>query len=426
MRPVWLALEVVVPQTEQGDNCRIVSTTTITERFKDVYWNVFLIKEEEEVIIPPNNLKYSLSKFEKVLSMKEMLLLTKQSMTRILTLTGNGTGFYILPQFVITNQHVSKASPLSVFKGSYKLATTNFYKLPHEVDVIFSGYYLNNRNSFRFDSQQKLFPALNLGYQDPIATKTCNFGYLDVSIHRISDPVDNSCSSKVLFIPCPTVLQINDEMFTVHYPGLEGNEFTHTIWQHEDYIEWAPNNQLASDIFHQFGKLCVSTGKVIAPYIEKVENDKILWVPNNDLKFTTENSNFILSNESVMYGSSGGCVQSNQCEIIKVGDFTLVEFHGIHFGGEFIKCQNCLKNLKQHLKEEKISWAKWDINSDKWGFCKCEASSLEGLAYNYSVSVHHPLFKDVYKQLILPELLKLLNVDIGDSRIERLRQYLGI
>ena len=82
----------------------------------------------------------------------------------------------------------------------------------------------------------------------------------------------------------------------------------------------------------------MSTGKVLAPYTEREENGNIEWVENLDWKNTKENSKFIISNESAMNGSSGGCLQSSQCQTIEINSYTLIEFHGIHFGGEYLKC----------------------------------------------------------------------------------------
>ncbi|KAG2375041.1 hypothetical protein C9374_010045 [Naegleria lovaniensis] len=428
MRFVRQVLEVMVPQSEQDDETVDVQRK---DDFKHVCFNVFRV--DEGSLIPPSIAKYAKDKLFTLKSIQPLLDKARYGMARIGHDEGTGTCFFLLPNTVITNTHVIdfKYKPF-VFKEALKetIASTTIKLI--EEQVLFSGKNIPNamKRKYNHMETQKYFPAIENTYQDPILAMEGDFGFLDVSLHQLelgpnnNEEEEQEYGSKVLFIPCPTVLQIGHPSFTLHYPGVEGQPFSSFLSSHTNYRNWAPSDELVENIFHGFGKLCLSTGKVLPPFVEKRDHDaETEWVPNYDHQYQRDQE-FIMTNECVMTGSSGGCVLSMECQHMDVEGITLIEFHGIHFGGEFVKCKNCLRISKQAQVAKIID--KTSQNPQSWNFCsECQNGvKPSSLVYNYAVSVHHPLFKEMYKKLVLPELLKVLNKTINDPLLVRLREYI--
>jgi hypothetical protein len=155
-----------------------------------------------------------------------------------------------------------------------------------------------------------------------------------------------------------------------------------------------------SDIFFGFGKKCISVGTTLAPF--GILNNKWREMPN----YNADKSQYcIISNETVFFGNSGGpviCLDS--CKTIKVLDknkqeWNLIEFIGIHSGGEFINCLDCLHQLPEKRKYQ---------NPFMLHACSSCQSQPERkttpFKYNYSISVHHPDFVRCYMEIILPRL----------------------
>ncbi|EFC36022.1 predicted protein [Naegleria gruberi] len=431
MRFVKHMLAVIVPQSEIDDSVDIISKV----EFRDVCFNVFRIDSNGD-LIPPST-KFSQRKLEFLTNIKDILQKTTGGMARIGYLSrkdpsASGTCFYLLPDVVITNSHVVNTDQTPfVYKGTFEEASNGYLQKlnPIERKLLFSGSALQNGiRKYNHSVTRAHFPSVDDAYVDPILSLRGDFGYMDVSLHQLKCLSKNLEMSKVLMIPCPTLLQVSDPIFTLHYPGIEGYQFSnHKRGECANYFNWAPNDNVVSNLFHGFGKLCISTGKVLAPYAEmKDENGNNIWAPNTSHQYTSLNSDFLITNESVMMGSSGGCVQSHACEVDEINGVTLVEFHAIHFGGEFVKCKNCLKHIKQQMNVNDEYPSLFQGLPREWNFCTDCQNGIEPskMVYNYSVSVHHPLFKQVYKKLILPDLLNVLNIDLSDNRLERLRQYL--
>ncbi|EFC38788.1 predicted protein [Naegleria gruberi] len=434
MRFVRQMLEVIVPQSETDDSVDVYSK----DNFSEVCFNVFRVADNGD-LIPPST-KFSLRKLYLLSTIKDYLMKAKCGMARIgqpssTGLGGNGTCFYLLPNVVITNSHVANTDEIPlIYTGTYSEAVEGYFQKlnPVESKLLFSGSSMQHQmRKYNHSLTRTHFPQVDETYLDPIISLRGDFGYMDISLHKIAFP-NNMQSSKVLMIPCPEILQVSDPIFTMHYPGVEGTQFSslHSN-QFSNYLHWAPNDNVVSDLFHGYGKLCISTGKVLAPYVEeKQENGNIDWVPNTSHQYNSQNSNFLITNESVTIGSSGGCVQSPTCRVIEINGITLVEFHAIHFGGQFVKCKNCLKHIKQQMNEndEDEYPSLFQGLPQEWNFCEACQNGKESskMVYNYSVSVHHPLLKQVYKKLIAPDLLTVLNVNLSDERLERLKQYLDM
>ncbi|CAF1255058.1 unnamed protein product [Didymodactylos carnosus] len=103
-------------------------------------------------------------------------------------------------------------------------------------------------------------------------------------------------------------------------------------------------------IFHSFGGRCVSYGRVIAPYKLNESSDE--WIEDLEYRNTSfSNYQWVLSNENLYHGSSGGVTLRSNFNIYENipaangEQLTLVEFVSIHFGGEFIPCRDCLSNV---------------------------------------------------------------------------------
>jgi hypothetical protein len=210
---------------------------------------------------------------------------------------------------------------------------------------------------------------------------------------------------KVLFIPSAEIVQPQSNIATLGFPGTEllDQELLRTLRLPQNYTNSLPPFSYLKDIFFGFGRKCVSLGKTRYPF--GISDGK--WVELLNYKADLD-THIIISDETVFFGNSGGPVIClDNCKTYRILDksnqeWLLVEFVGIHSGGEFVNCVDCLHILPERRKYQPPSDLKVCHS------CRMDPSRKKiSLNYNYSLSVHHPDFVRCYKDKVLPCLRKL-------------------
>ncbi|EFC35820.1 predicted protein, partial [Naegleria gruberi] len=240
-----------------------------------------------------------------------------------ITKTASGSGFYILPNTIITNSHVANEiesiGKVNAYNNSWNINST-ISGMPKKLETLFSG------KAIKYFQMEKSFPVTqNWVGRDPITTTVGNFDFFDITAMNFS-----GSPNKVFFIPSPRILQPNDEIITLSYPGDENKP---PFSSSQNYVDWAPSESFLKDnIFNGYGTLCASVGKILHPYdftqnglVEKVE----------DFCYDKSNQECLASSESLIFGSSGGVMISKFSKVYHIKGYTLIEFHAVHTGGEF-------------------------------------------------------------------------------------------
>ena len=238
---------------------------------------------------------------------------------------------------------------------------------------------------------------------DPILGLTGNFNIFDVALFS----VEYADQPKVLFIPSASCVQPGSTIATIGFPGselMDSNDYTNSLIPFS-YRNSIPNFHYLKNIFYQFGGLCASVGTILRPYGE----DNKQWIERDSTEYTPHNHYALVSDETVFDGSSGGpLVCLDNLKIFKVKDktgieWTLVEFVGIHTGGEFVSCIDCLRQLPKTRAIQNPSTLK-----------VCEICTSDeppkmkkSKAYNHSISVHHEMFAEMYKTRVIPKIREL-------------------
>ncbi|EFC48685.1 predicted protein [Naegleria gruberi] len=317
----------------------------------------------------------------------------------------SGSGFYLLPNTIITTSHVEAeleriGGKITAFSNAWN--NSNSTILPTRIRTLHSGKTIK-------DSQLgNLFPVTYSWVgRDPITTKVGDFDYFDVTA---MDFTTGSLGNKVFFIPSPRILQPNDEIISLSYPGDKHQQPPYS--SSLTYVDWAPSESFLKDnIFNGYGKLCASVGTIMHPY--KLSENGFVEKDEN-FRYDSSNQECLASSECLIYGSSGGVMISKFSQVYQIGEYTLVEFNAIHTGGEFVRCSDCLKE----------SSSAYIISPpDSWRLCgtcvnNVNISFNNAITYSTSISVHSKPFVEFYSSVILPQLCKLPLTTIPDSLIE--------
>ena len=123
--------------------------------------------------------------------------------------------------------------------------------------------------------------------------------------------------------------------------------------------------------------------------------------------YSPDNHHAFVSNETVFFGNSGGpvvCLEKvhiHSAQDTQGNEWTLVEFFGIHSGGQFINCVDCVRVHPKLRETQEPSSLRACRN------CADGGRDPRSLTYNYNISVHHDMFVDVYKKTIVPKLREL-------------------
>ncbi|CAF1046702.1 unnamed protein product [Rotaria sordida] len=319
--------------------------------------------------------------------------------------SGSYSGFYMGLNLIGTNEHnISQMKLSSSFSKTNDIystmpllkqcttVTNNDFDFVYARNNIIS---LNIVETTLFDPNKYSNIRERHIEQDPILGITGNFDMIDFVVVKETQKVRTNNS--ILFIPSTQHVQINDPIITISHPGNELSTQESSGRHHYDLF--LPQFEELRKIFHGFGGRCISYGRVIAPY--KLNSSSNKWI--EDLQYrNTDFSNYqcILSNENLYHGSSAGVTLKSNFDIYENiptangQQLTLVEFISIHFGGEFIPCQDCLCDVIPSNREQ--------IGPDNIQFlheCKsCNDHKQTPVSYNYGVSVHHPAFQKYYHQ----------------------------
>ncbi|EFC44993.1 predicted protein [Naegleria gruberi] len=175
----------------------------------------------------------------------------------------SGSGFYMLPNLVITNCHVNEkigTNPCFAFSNAWNIgyfddALKQVEQLPEKKRLCFSGQLLKLTPYETKFKQTKIWTGI-----DAITGEIGDFSFFDFSAVLFTGKPNN-----VIFIPSSTVLQPGDEIITLSYPGDEEN--TSPLKDYANYASWAPSELvMKSNIFNGYGTLCASFGKILHPF----------------------------------------------------------------------------------------------------------------------------------------------------------------
>eukprot|EP01119_Soliformovum_irregulare_P014010 TRINITY_DN3783_c0_g1_i5.p1 TRINITY_DN3783_c0_g1~~TRINITY_DN3783_c0_g1_i5.p1 ORF type:complete len:392 (-),score=77.18 TRINITY_DN3783_c0_g1_i5:641-1816(-) len=239
----------------------------------------------------------------------------------------------------------------------------------HVVQSMLSGgapWMITNQPRSRFDSmrtnskQHCLFTQLVLRPQIPLEQPMMDpiigvgvFNYEDAATVRLNIvPGTTLANSRVIFIPSMRTVDPATNIISISYPGNEAAttnaelSFGPDLNHQQDlatYREMLPAFQDLRARFNGFGVSTVAYGKCIKPF--KLHEG--FWIENIAFQSTIDTDSIIVSNENSLCGGSGGAILRHDFQISSLNDtkgdvWTMVEFNGLHFGGEFIPCQECL------------------------------------------------------------------------------------
>lgn len=326
----------------------------------------------------------------------------------------SATAYALAPLLLATNGHVVKElQPKMIFSKYYTRCTTAviqhtdalcdplsrdkfLLKFAEEDAIEFSGFALPNIRKVRNT-------IMDVSRVDPILGSTGGFDMFDFALVS----TQHTGQERVIFVPSPTCVKQGDAIASLGFPGLEAmeeNQFK--MGTPDSFHSTLPPFWYIKKIFHDFGNKCVSVGRVLNPYELSTEG----WVEKKDFVFTPHNHIAIISNEATMVGCSGApVVNLNNLLIHEEKDvhgemWTLVEYVGTHSGGEFVYCQDCLRTNPS----SRVGWE----HSQKLGavclMCRANPDrKTDSFCYNYSLSVHHPQYVNMYKKHVAPRLESL-------------------
>jgi hypothetical protein len=253
---------------------------------------------------------------------KQKIITASDGVLRIWDLHGSsGTSCRIAPNHVVTNQHVYDA-----LKQSEDIYHVNNAVCPWEESGSLSG---NIRRTPIWNGidwiVRNQFADTSL-HNDPILGHVGNFDFVDLTIHNFAPTKENH----VLFVPAIECVAPDTPIITISYPGIENYHYEYLNRVSPSYISYVDFDDLETAI--KFGKKHISYGRSLYPY--HLDGDE--WVANKHYAPTIESDLFILSNENLFFGSSGGVVLTEHClnNITEHKDkqgntWTLIPFNGI-------------------------------------------------------------------------------------------------
>jgi hypothetical protein len=311
------------------------------------------------------------------------------------TTVASGTGFAIAPDTIVTNWHVGQQIP-NIIATSKQENRDVVLNTINTVRQLKSGYGIEKKleySGFQM-SHRPVAPDIvvtDVARKDPVLGVTGNFDLFDVALFSV-DYVDQP---RVLFIPSASCVKPDSTVAAIGYPGtelLDENAYKNTtpsVYRHN-----IPNFQYLKQLFYGFGGLCASVGTVMKPYAEN--NNQ--WIEIDNFEYTPDNHFAIISNETVFGGNSGGplvCLDDlrvHEIEDIDGNTWRLVEFVGIHTGGEFVNCVDCLHQLPNKRSSQHPS------NLRVCPFCisNLDQTGRQTMTYNHSISVHHEKFVEMF------------------------------
>jgi len=228
-----------------------------------------------------------------------------------------------------------------------------------------------------------------------------DYTYLDQFIRKDRDPISlksedfcpkdspfdvtlwNGPDFGVYCYPDFPMVSEGDNLVTFSYPGVAGAALKALNYVYGDLPH--PSEDRCYVIFNGFDKKSASFGKVL-----KVENN-------------------IFCSSCCLFGGSSGAL------IHKLGSKPCT-FIGIHIGGDYAHCKNCLKIEPSKRNCPKHPEALTSCNDCRKNGCfDCQKNSqhvLEPFGYNFGYSVHHPAFVLLYAKYVLPSFGASIPIDI--------------
>lgn len=393
-----------------------LSENDIPVECKQICHNVFRITE---LIVSLKTTAQTSKRMKNIIAQHlEVLLIAQKAVLRAYAMNKNfsGTAFLLAPDIVATNWHVVNSAEFPIyFSNAIDLATDIFslglealhnnsvgfeiVNLGKENSVLYSGYSLKSNLNHQVDQVDICQYRL-----DPILGVVGDFDVFDFSLLNVFYP----SGPKVLFVPSSQFIQPGSNIVTIGFPGTEllNVNLLKQLNLPSTYEASLPPFKYLSDIFFGFGKKCVRVGTTKAPF----------GIVNNEWKelsnYTADIKQYcVVSDETVFIGNSGSPVIClDNCKVNKVLDrfkqeWFLVEFIGIHSGGEFVDCLNCLHMLPEKRKYQNPFLLNTCIS------CQAQPErKKKPFSYNYSISVHHSDFANCYMQFILPRMVELFPV----------------
>jgi len=296
-----------------------------------------------------------------------------------------GSAIRISPSFLFSNHHVAEYL-FPMFSPAESCAATS-QALTHR-DLTQASMVDNLFETVVLAEVQPTRPFHGL---DPVfGPNNKDFSGLDLFVTKFKGDIN---APHVLFVPSARALATGDSVICLSFPGHEETHQPFTrVTECDQYIyrhEPADSTTMFK-AFAGYGKKTASYGRVITGF-GLVNNE---WTEHN-IVADTSTEHYIPTNQSVLPGSSGGALLPGDFRMEFAVDrngveWTLVEYAGIHFGGEFIPCSSCFKHpdARREMKPALIK-----------GYSGCQACKEKKpvpIAYNYAISVHHKLLVDSY------------------------------